>query len=201
MTRDERFISERFPRANKYHLNWIFAGVSGGANPLWLTEYLGYLARFVKVGGQIAIAGAGLMKEIEGSLPQHLRDWWAHDTWCLHSAEWWRRHWEKTAILDFRISDSMPAGWQFWLQWQETVCPDNQIEISALKADRGQYLGYVRTIGRRDPSVALAEPITSGAVHPQISAASRRRMSSKRHLRESRAINEHRSTASPPQCC
>ena len=40
MTRVERFISERFPRANKYHLNWIFAGVSGGANPLWLTEWL-----------------------------------------------------------------------------------------------------------------------------------------------------------------
>jgi SAM-dependent methyltransferase len=256
MTGDERFISERFPKANKYHPDWILAGTSGGANPLWLTEwlseslelrpgmrvldlgcgralssiflhrefgvqvwatdlwfsasenlqrirdaeaengvfpvhadarslpfgeeffdavisidsfpyygtddlYLGYLARFVKAGGYIAIVGAGLTKEIEGSPPQHLRNWWSHDLWCLHSAEWWRRHWEKTTILDVRLSDSMPDGWQFWLQWHETVCPDNQTEISALKADRGQYLGYVRTIGRRSPTVALAGLVTS----------------------------------------
>lgn len=40
MTRDERFIFERFPKANKYHPDWILAGVSGGANALWLTDWL-----------------------------------------------------------------------------------------------------------------------------------------------------------------
>lgn len=252
---DERLISARFPRASKYDPDWVLAGVSGGANPLWLAEwlaealdlrpgmrvldlgcgralssiflhlefgvqvwatdlwfspsenlqrirdagaeggvfplhadarslpfgaeffdaaisidsfpyygtddlYLGYLARFVKSGGNMAIAGAGLMKEIQANPPSHLREWWTHDLGCLHSAEWWRRHWEKTAILDLQLSDSMSDGWQFWLKWHETVCPDNAVEIAALKADRGEYLGYVRTIGRRN-ATTLAEPIIS----------------------------------------
>ena len=37
---DDRFYSERFPLASKYHPEWILAGASGGANPLWLTEWL-----------------------------------------------------------------------------------------------------------------------------------------------------------------
>ena len=164
MTSDKRLVSERFPRSSKYHPEWVIASVSGGANSLWLTEwlaaaldlrpgmrvldlgcgraassiflrrefgvqvwatdlwfsaseniqrirdagvedgvfpihadarslpfaadffdaivcidsfiyygtddlYLNYLARFVKPGGQVGIAGAGLMQEIEGSFP------------------------------------------------------------------------------------------------------------------------------------
>ena len=37
---DEQLISERFPRAWGYHPEWVRAGVSGAANPLWLTEWL-----------------------------------------------------------------------------------------------------------------------------------------------------------------
>lgn len=38
---DNRLICERFPLASKYHPEWVLSGVSGGANPLWLTEWLG----------------------------------------------------------------------------------------------------------------------------------------------------------------
>jgi cyclopropane fatty-acyl-phospholipid synthase-like methyltransferase len=37
---DERLISERFPLASGYHAEWVLAGVSGAANPLWMTEWL-----------------------------------------------------------------------------------------------------------------------------------------------------------------
>ena len=40
MTVDERFVSPRFPRTSRYHPKWIIAGVSGGSNSLWLTEWL-----------------------------------------------------------------------------------------------------------------------------------------------------------------
>ncbi len=161
------FVELAFPRSSKYHPEWIRAGVSGGANPLWLTEwlagaldlqagmrvldlgcgramssiflhkefgvqvwaadllfsatenlqriqdagvaegvfpiqadarslpfaagffdaiisidsffyygtddlYLSSLARFVKPGGRLGIAGAGFMQEIEASVPDHL---------------------------------------------------------------------------------------------------------------------------------
>src|SRR6266542_2945034 len=47
--------------------------------------YLNYLAQFVKPGGSVGIAGAGLVREIEGPLPGHLREWWTQDLWSLHS--------------------------------------------------------------------------------------------------------------------
>ena len=36
--------------------------------------YLNYLAQFVKPDGAVGIAGAGLVQEIEGPLPEHLRE-------------------------------------------------------------------------------------------------------------------------------
>src|SRR5256885_13063725 len=165
---DEQVINRRFPRAAAYDPEWVAAGVSGAAHPLWMAEwltealdlrpgmrvlalgcgraassvflrrefgvqvwatdlwfgpgenlqrirdagvedgvfpihadaralpfaagffdaivsldsfiyygtddlYLNYLARYVKPGGPIGIAGAGLVREIEGPLPDHLR--------------------------------------------------------------------------------------------------------------------------------
>ncbi|HTG17870.1 MAG TPA: methyltransferase domain-containing protein [Blastocatellia bacterium] len=259
MTSD-KLVSERFPRSSQYHPEWIMASVSGGANSLWLTEwlttaldlrpgmrvldlgcgrasssiflhrefgvqvwatdlwfsvseniqrirdagvedgvfpihadarslpfaaeffdaivsidsfcyygtddlYLNYLARFVKTGGQVGIAGAGLVREIEGSVPEHLREWWTQDLWCLHSAAWWRRHWERTGIMDIDLADTMPDGWQLWLDWHKVVAPDNETEIKALEADRGNYLGYVRVVGRREGQATLADQIVSLPAH------------------------------------
>ncbi len=251
---DQRLISERFPRASDYNPEWILAGVSGAANPLWLTEwlseaielkpgmrvldlgcgralssiflhrefgvqvwatdlwfsateniqrvrdagvgdgvfpiradarslpfsegffdaivsidsfmyfgtddmYLNYLARFVKPGGQIGIALAGFMSEIDGSVPEHLAEWWAAEMpYCLHSAGWWKRHWERTGIIDVALADSMPDGWQFWRDWLKLIAPANEKEIRAIEDDAGRYLGYVRAVGRRRAEAQLFDP-------------------------------------------
>lgn len=119
--------------------------------------YLNYLAHFVKVGGTIGVAGASVVQEIEGPLPEHLAAWWSQDCWAFHSASWWQRHWERTGIVDVELADTMPDGWQVWLDWHKAVAPDNAIEIAAVEADGGRYLGYVRLIGRRRPAVRLEE--------------------------------------------
>ena len=123
--------------------------------------YLNYLTRFVKPGGQIGIAGAGLMQEIEGPLPEHLQAWWSPDLWCLHSADWWRRHWKRTGIADVEVADTLPEGWRLWRDWHQVIAPDNVTEIQALEADRGSYLGYVRLVGRRRPESQPSEQIMS----------------------------------------
>lgn len=256
MAATDGLTNDRFPRSAKYHREWICASVSGGANALWLTEwlataldlrpgmrvldlgcgraassiflhrefgvqvwatdlwfdvsqnlqrirdagvedgvfpihadarslpfaaeffdavvcidcypyfgtddaYLGNLARFVRPGAQVAIAGAGLMKEIEGPIPEHLLEWWTPELWCLHSAAWWRRHWERTGIVDVAQADSMPDGWRRWLDWQRAISPNNEVEITAVETDAGRYLGYVRVVGRRRAGVALEAPLTS----------------------------------------
>ncbi|MFC6010912.1 SAM-dependent methyltransferase [Nocardia lasii] len=244
-----------FPRSSAYHPDWIRAGVSGGANSLWLTEWLtdalalepgmrvldlgcgrgassvflhrefgvqvwatdlwfspderarrfhdagvadavfpiradaralpfateffdaiisidsyfyygtddlyaNYLAGFARPGAPIAIAGAGLTREIDGPLPEHLRPWWEPSMACLHSAPWWRRHWQRSGVLEVTHADAMPDGWQRWLDWQHEVAPDNATEIAVLAADRGDYLGYVRAIARRTDT-PVDPPITT----------------------------------------
>lgn len=256
MTTDDRLLSERFPRSARYNPDWVTAAVSGGANSLWLTEwltdglplrpgmrvldlgcgrgassvflhkeygvqvwatdlwfgvderaerfhdagvddavfaihadaralpfaagffdaiisidsfvyygtddlYLNYLARFVKPGAPIGIAGAGLARELDGQVPEHLRVWWEPSMACLHSAEWWRRHWERSGVARVVLADTMPDGWRHWLDWQHTVAPDNQVEIEALTADHGRSLGYVRAIAHRRADQSLDEPIVS----------------------------------------
>jgi cyclopropane fatty-acyl-phospholipid synthase-like methyltransferase len=256
MTRDDRLVSSRFPLSSKYNPEWVIASGSGGANSLWLTEwlcealdlqpgmrvldlgcglaassiflcrefgvkvwatdlwfdaaqklqrvrdagvedrvfpihadarslpfatgffdavvsidsfvyygtddlYLNYLARFLKPGGQIGIAGAGLIEEFDGGVPEHLQSWWEPGMCCLHSAAWWRRHWERSGIVAVDRADAMADGWQLWLEWQRTICPDNTKEIETLELDRGRHLGYVRAVGRRRADVKLDEPIVS----------------------------------------
>jgi SAM-dependent methyltransferase len=258
MSDDGRLVCERFPRASAYHPDWVLAGVSGGANPLWLTEWLCeglelrpgmrvldlgcgramssiflrrefgvqvwaadlwfspaenqqrirdagvedgvfpihcdarslpfaaeffdaivsidsfmyygtddmylsyYLARLVKPGGAIGIAQVGLMHEMDGPAPPHLRDWWAEDqAWCFHSAAWWQRHWAKTGILDVELADSLEGGWRLWRDWLLQVAPQNAMEIGSLEADAGQNLTYVRAIGRRRADAPLYDPVVS----------------------------------------
>jgi SAM-dependent methyltransferase len=257
---DERLVTQRFPRASRYNPAWVFAGVSGAANPLWMTEwlaeaidlrpgmrvldlgcgravssiflhrefgvqvwatdlwfsasenlqrardagvdagvfpihadarslpfaseffdaivcidsmiyygtddqYLSYLARFVKPGGPIGIAGAGLMGEMEDVIPNHLRDWWTPDLWCLHSAPWWRRHWERPGFLDIEVADTLPDGWRLWMEWLRLIAPENTTEIQAIADDAGRHLGYVRVVGRRRLDAQLTDPIVSVPAH------------------------------------
>jgi SAM-dependent methyltransferase len=119
--------------------------------------YLNYLANFVKPGGQIGIASAGVMQEIEGPIPEHLQGWWTQDFWAYHSVGWWRRHWERTGIMDVEVADTLTDGWRFWLDWHHAVAPDNATEIQTVEADGGRYLGYVRLVGRRRGQVRLEE--------------------------------------------
>jgi cyclopropane fatty-acyl-phospholipid synthase-like methyltransferase len=257
VTLNQLFVSERFPRTSQYHPEWIKAGVSGGANPLWLTEwlttaldlrpgmrvldlgcgramssiflrrefgvqvwatdlwfdpsenlrrirdagvedgvfpiradarslpfareffdaivsidsffyygtddlYLNSLVRLVKPGGPVGIAQAGWTRDINGPVPEHLRAWWAQDQpVCFHTADWWRRHWERSGILDVERADTLPEGWELWRDWLRAIAPDNQVEINTLEADRGNFMGYVRVVGRRRADAVLYDPVAS----------------------------------------
>ncbi len=256
MPADTRLHAVRFPRANAYHPDWLIAGVSGGANPLWLTEwvceamdlrpgmrvldlgcgrglssvflarefgvqvwatdlwfdptdrlrrirdagveasvfpiradaralpfandffdaivgidsyfyygtddtYLGYLLRLLKPGGQLGIAGAAFLTEFDGTIPEHLKAWWEPSMSCLHPAAWWRTHWQRSGIADVELADELADGWKYWLQWQHVICPENAVELKAVEADAGRFVGYARAVCRRKPDVPLAEPIAS----------------------------------------
>lgn len=244
--------NDRFPRASRYHPDWITTHASGGANALWMTEwltesldlrpgmrvldlgcgracssiflhrefgvqvwatdlwfsaaenierirdagaadsvfplhldarslpfapgffdaitcidaypyfgtddlYLNYLANFVKPDGPIGIAGAGLVREIDGDVPEYLKAWWSPDFVAFHSADWWRRHWQRTGLVNLEVVETMPEGWKLWLDWHRVIAPDNATEIEAVAADAGRTLGYVKVVGRRRGDAKLAD--------------------------------------------
>jgi ubiquinone/menaquinone biosynthesis C-methylase UbiE len=256
---DQRLLSKRFSITNKYHPDWVMANASGGANSLWLTEwlaeamelrpgmrvldlgcgrgsssiflrrefgvevwatdlwfsaseniqrirgagvedgvfpihaearslpfadeffdailcidaypyfgadeqYLNYIAHFVKPGGQIGIAQAGVVREIDGAVPEHLKAWWAEEFNTFHGPEWWQNHWLSSEIVDVKLADSMPDGWQYWRDWHLAIAPDNAVEIKALQDDGGRYLGYVRVVANRRADVWLEEFSWPGAL-------------------------------------
>jgi hypothetical protein len=66
----------------------------------------------------------------------------------------WRRHWERTGIIDIELADTMPDGWQVWLDWQRVVAPNNEAEMKVLETDCGNYLGYIRLVGRHLNNIA-----------------------------------------------
>ncbi|MFO0913051.1 MAG: methyltransferase domain-containing protein [Pirellulales bacterium] len=122
--------------------------------------YLSYLARLLRPGGRLGTAGVGLTEEFT-ELPEHLRGWWTNDLWCLHSADWWLRHWGRTGLVDVRLAESRPDGYQLWLDWQRVIAPENEPELSTVAEDAGRYLTYVRVVADRRPGVTIDEPITS----------------------------------------
>jgi len=111
--------------------------------------FLNYLVQFVKPGGQIGISGSGLVSEMDGEVPEHLSTFWTQDIWSLHSIRWWRRHWERTRLVDIETADTMSDGWKLWSTWHNLVAPYNKGEIAAVEEDAGRYLGYIRMVARR----------------------------------------------------
>jgi SAM-dependent methyltransferase len=144
-------------RALPYAGNYFDAIVSLDSYSYYGTDdlYLNYLANFVKDEGQIGIAGAGLTREFVGGVPDHLNAFWTQDFWCLHPATWWGTLWERTGIVDMEVAEAMPDGWKVWLDWQRTAHPANLAEISAIEADAGQNLGYIRMVARRRADAKL----------------------------------------------
>jgi SAM-dependent methyltransferase len=174
--RDAGVVDGVFPiradaRSLPFAAAFFDAVVSIDSYPYFGTDdlYFSSLARFVKPNGTVGIAGAGLVREIEGPIPAHLEEWWVRDYSCLHSAEWWRRHWDRSGLVDVEVADTLADGWQYWLAWQKAlgeapdlieVASDHSAEIAAVAADQGRYLGYARVVGRRR-DVKLEEPIVS----------------------------------------
>lgn len=123
--------------------------------------YLGYFSKFVKPGGQIGIVVPALVRDFDGDVPEHLTRpapsgvpfWQPAECFCFHTAEWWREHWSQTQLVDVECAELQPDGWRHWLQFEEakTFAGTNRfdMELPALKADQGRFLGLVRVVARR----------------------------------------------------
>jgi ubiquinone/menaquinone biosynthesis C-methylase UbiE len=65
-------------------------------------SYLAYITRFLKAGGQLAIATPAMTCEVRdlGEIPQHIRACVGWEAMAWHTAEWWRFQWKVIAMLE-----------------------------------------------------------------------------------------------------
>ncbi len=125
--------------------------------------YLNYFVKHVKPEGQIGIVVPGLVRDIDGPVPEHLTRrqksggvFWSQDCWCFHTASWWRHLWVRTGLVDVEVADTMPDGWRTWLQDEEArdVVGNRPFPSDAetIEADVGRYIALVRMVARRNTS-------------------------------------------------
>jgi cyclopropane fatty-acyl-phospholipid synthase-like methyltransferase len=121
--------------------------------------YLGYISRFLKSGGRLGIVVPGLRQELSDFPPPHLKRYWAWDFCSFHSPRWWRRHWEKTGLLNVEVADMLPEGWKLWREWNELCARYGsehlrhiaREEAEMLDVDGGRTFCFTRAIAQKLP--------------------------------------------------
>jgi SAM-dependent methyltransferase len=122
--------------------------------------YLNYFQKYVRPGGQIGIVVAGLARDFDGPVPEHLTaprksgtPFWSDGCWCFHTADWWHNLWARTGLVEVEIADAMPDGWRFWLQYEKACAEAGTLlfpsEEETLETDAGRYLAMIRVVGRK----------------------------------------------------
>jgi SAM-dependent methyltransferase len=113
--------------------------------------YLASFAPFLKPGARLGIVVPGLVREFE-EVPGHLAPYWEPAYWSFHAAAWWRRHFERSGVVEVECADLVPGGADQWLRWLETCAahgyPYDERELAMLRADDGRALGFVRVVAR-----------------------------------------------------
>lgn len=130
--------------------------------------YAGYVARYLRPGGHLGIVVPGLTAELEAGPPEHLlrpqasgKPFWEPECFSFHSADWWRRHWERSGAVEVEFAGDLAEGWQHWADHEKAleasglgVFPSDE---EALREDAGRTIALVRVIGRR-PEAATVGP-------------------------------------------
>lgn len=123
--------------------------------------YLRTLTRFLRPGGVLGIVVPGLAREMK-RVPPHLaegrgkrpRFWDPAECWSFHTARWWRRHWERTGLVDVERCEFLAGGGRLWQKWEEARRIAGRTfsgfppEDDVLRADRGRWLGFIVAVAR-----------------------------------------------------
>jgi SAM-dependent methyltransferase len=112
-----------------------------------------YMLKLLKPGAEIGIAVPASPVELPFPLPDHLGYEWH---W-INSLSWWKHLWERFPGLENVKAETVPNGWKLWLGWMELLRDSGRMnrpemdlpEIETLRADKGEYLGFIQMIARR----------------------------------------------------
>lgn len=164
---DRAFPLKAEAHALPFAPGWFDAVVSVDAYQYFGTDdlYLGYLTRFVRPGGHVAIAVPGVTAELTAP-PTHLRKQWDPDFACLHTARWWRDRWTMSGRVEVTSARAQDDGWRLWARWSDACARASDDDVvramsreatEMLALDAGRTFAFPLVVGR----VHGAEPPTA----------------------------------------
>lgn len=122
--------------------------------------YLSYLLSFLKRGGYIGFVSPGVKEELGATPPEEFSKLWDPAFYTFHTCEWWKTHWERTALVDIVVCDEAPFMMDIWRDTEvkaqqyrsdeEKAFFENDLKI--IDADNGKYLCFPRVIARKKDS-------------------------------------------------
>ncbi|MFE9659935.1 methyltransferase domain-containing protein [Streptomyces sp. NPDC005955] len=121
-------------------------------------HYLPYLLRFLRPGGQLAVATPAMTREARelGAVPSHIRQVVGREAMAWHTAEWWRFQWETTGLVDVTSARLQPDAWRDWLLWTRAGIEHRprgraaaQPVIDMLTEDGGEFLSFALLTARK----------------------------------------------------
>ncbi len=125
-------------------------------------RYLSYAAQFVRPGGVLGIVVPGNAIDAD-DLPDELVEGSAFgaDYSTFRSADWWARHWRRTAGVEVTHAEMLPEGRELWHRhheaaaaWQGTPVAETGDE-PLLTSEHGKHMGFARVTARRTEELTL----------------------------------------------
>ncbi len=128
-----------FDAAVSINAYWIF-----GTDDFYLPRSF---APLLKRGAMAGLIMPGLKQEIGGDLPAHIKPYWASDVIAYHSPLWWRRHFERSGLVDVLISDCLEGneGVDIWRDWAKI----KNVTDPLIGDDDGRNVSFVRVLAQR----------------------------------------------------
>ena len=117
-------------------------------------QYPGYLATFLKPGGQLGVATPALTTEVRelGEIPEHIERVVGAESVAWHTADWLRTQWELSRAFTTVTARSQPDGCANWLLWERAVLElkgkPRSAEQGMLEVDGGAFITFALVTGR-----------------------------------------------------
>ena len=125
-------------------------------------KYLPYLAKFVKPEGVIGVVDVSFTKEIETfeQVPDFLKADYQRYWYYVHSADWWRKMWERTGLVEILCAEDLPKEQIHFIKEQYIQDYQNNNKepfARALREDTEGLITFFRLVGRRTPKAAYLQ--------------------------------------------
>ncbi|QHT71080.1 methyltransferase domain-containing protein [Rhodocytophaga rosea] len=125
-------------------------------------KYLPYLAKFLKPDGRVGIVDVGFTHEIEtfAQVPPFLKADYSRYWYFIHTADWWKKMWERTGLVDITCAELLPGEQASAIKAQYIADYQDKPKepfARALREDKENIITFFRLVGTRKPTEAYLQ--------------------------------------------